>query len=76
MTSCHLGRSQPSVFDFPPRFGAFEGLFGLLCFSSNRTPVLMVQDILDNIGVVVEIPTLGVMMEGGVHTIPSGYIGL
>ena len=23
-----------------------------------------------------EVPTLGVMMDGGVHTIPSGYIGL
>ena len=39
------------VFDFPPRFAAFEGLFGLLRFPSDLTSILMVQDILDDIGV-------------------------
>ena len=71
-----FGPVNTPVFDFPPRFAAFEGLFGLLRFPLNLTPILMVQDVLDNIGVVVEVPTLRVMMEGGVHAIPSGYIGL
>ena len=71
-----FGPVKTPVFDFPPRFAAFEGLSGLLGFPSKLTPILMVQDILVNIGVVVEVLTLGVMMEGGVHTIPSGHIGL
>ena len=71
-----FGPVKTPVFDFPPRFAASEGLFGLLPFFSNLTPILMVQDVLDNIGVVVEVTTLRVMMKGGVHTILSGYIGL
>ena len=64
------------VFDSPPGFAAFEELFGLLRFPSNLTTILMVQDILHNMGVVVEVLMLGVTMEGGVYTILSGYIGL
>ena len=71
-----FGPVKTPVFDSPPGFADLEGLFGLLPFPLNLTPILMVQDILDNIGVVVEVLTLGVMMEAGVHTIQSGYIGL
>ena len=46
-----FGPVKTPVFDFPPRFAAFEGLFGLPRFPSNLTPILMVQDVLDNIGV-------------------------
>ena len=46
------------VFDSPPGFAAFEGLFGLLRYPSN-------QDILDNIEVIVEVLALREMMEGG-----------
>ena len=67
-----FGPVKTPVFYFPPTFAAFEGLFGLLRFPSNLTPTLMVQDILDNIGVVVEVPTLGVMMEGGGSHHPIG----
>ena len=38
-----FGPVKTPVFDFPPRFAAFEGLFGLLRFPSNLTPILMVQ---------------------------------
>ena len=71
-----FGPVKTPLFDFPPRFTAFEGLFVLPRFPSDLGPILMVQDILDNIGVVAEVQTLGVMMEGGVHTITSGYMGL
>ena len=64
------------VFDFSPRFAAFEGLFGPLRLPWNLTPILMVQDFFDNIGVILGVLMLGVMMEGGVHTDPSGYTGL
>ena len=64
-----FGPVKTPVFDVSPRFAAFKGLFGLLRFPSDLTPILMVQDILNNIGVAVEVPTLGVKMEGGVHTI-------
>ena len=67
-----FGPVKTPVFDFPPRFAAFEGLFGLLRFPSNLTPILMVQDVLDNIGVVVEVRTLRVMMEGGGSRHPVG----
>ena len=71
-----FGPVKTLVFDSPPGFAAFEGPFGLLRFPSNLTPILIVQHILHNIGVVVEVLPLGVMVEGGVHTILSGYIGL
>ena len=71
-----FGPVKGAVCDSPPEFAALEGLFGPLCFPSNLTPILLVQDILDNIGVIVEVLTLGVMMEGAVDTILSRYIGL
>ena len=40
-------------------------LLGRLHVPSDLTPTLMVQDILDNIGVIVEVMAFNVMMEGG-----------
>ena len=37
-----FGPVQTLVFDCPPGFAAFEGLFGPLCVSSNLTLLLMV----------------------------------
>ena len=55
---------QTPVFDSVQGLADLEGLFGPICFPPNLTPIL--QDTLDNIGVVVEVLTLRVMMEGGV----------
>ena len=71
-----FGPVKTLVLYSPPRVAALEGLFGPLCLSSNLTPILMVQDILDNIGVVLEVLTLAGMMEGGVDSFPLGYIRL
>ena len=71
-----FGPVKAPVFDSPPGCAALEGLFGPPWFPSNLTPILMVQDILDDIGVVLEVLTLELMMEGRVDTIPSGYIEL
>ena len=51
-----------------------KGPLGLLHFPSDFTSLFMVQDILNNIGVVLELLALRIMMErgGGVNTSPSG----
>ena len=58
------------------RFAAFEEIFEPLCFPSNLTLKLMVEDILGDTGVIVEVWTLGVMKEGGSDNILLGYMGL
>ena len=69
-----FGPGKTPVFDSPPEFAAFKGLFRSPCLPSNLTPILMVGDILDSIGHVLQVLTLRVMIEGRVDTIPSGYI--
>ena len=50
---------ETPVFDSLPGFVAFERVLGTLCLPANLTPILMVQDILNSLGPVVEVLTLG-----------------
>ena len=72
----YFGRVKIPALDLQLGCAALEGLFGPSWFPLNFTPIRMVQDIFDDIGVNVEVLTLRLMIEGGTNTISSGYIGL
>ena len=44
-----FGARKTSVLDSPPWFAASEVTLVFLCLPSYLTPILMVQDVLDNI---------------------------
>ena len=70
-----FGARKTSVPNLPPRSAASKGPLGPLYLSLYLTPILMVQDIHDDIQIIVEVLAFGVVMEGGVNTMSAGDIG-